>query len=254
MAPSQEVAPPAAAITKDPSTNGNAIHQRQRQRHGRNSPQDQDAGAERADPLLHHPPVGGGAPVARPGDRPGRAHNLQLRDRDPQGEQGQVRAGQEDGAHQGGPRALLLRRLPAQLRLHPAHPLRRLRPHRRPRHHAGARRPGVLPPRQGHRTHAHDRPGRGRRQDHRRLRRRPRVPPLQRHQGAPAPPPRRDQALLRGLQEEREQGGGRQRLPAVRGRLRGHPALHGSLCHLHLRGPEKVDNRSGDAMPLAGGC
>ncbi|XP_040242015.2 soluble inorganic pyrophosphatase PPA1 isoform X1 [Aegilops tauschii subsp. strangulata] len=34
-------------------------------------------------------------------------------------------------------------------------------------------------------------------------------------------------------QEEREQGGCRQRLPAVRGRLRGHPALHGSLCYLH---------------------
>jgi hypothetical protein len=118
---------------------------------------------------------------------------------DLQGEQGQVRAGQEDGAHQGGPRALLLRRVPAQLRLHPTHALRGQRPHGRARAHAGAHPPGLLPPGQGDRTHAHDRPGGEGRQDHRRLRRRPRVPPLQQPQRALSPPSSGDQALLRRL-------------------------------------------------------
>jgi hypothetical protein len=115
--------------------------------------------------------------------------------------------------------------------------------------------------------------GREGRQDHRRLRRRPRVPPLQRHQRALPSPPPGDPPLLRRLyalalslhisrcsvmlarfprgpcwigrsslqltvwlfcfllwpnsrQEEREQGGGRQRLPARRRCPRSHPVLH----------------------------
>src|SRR5215212_8135896 len=186
-----------------------------------------------------------GPPLARRPDRGRGPRRVHIPDRDPQGLEGQVRAGQGDGALEGRPYPVLVRGLPRQLRLYPEDSGRRQGPARRAGPDAGTG-PTPQPPEGAtHRDDAHGRRRRERREDHLRPPRRSRIPNLRTPQRAARTPADRAPALFPGLQGARRQAGGRGQLLGPRRSQGGRKARGAPLRRTLLPREPRLGRESG---------